>query len=153
MEMVRTVCLTLVLAASAWGAEFSLAIGNPVAVALPEGVVKKDVGFGVRAENCADPAKAQITGSAEGMVDGSRRSIPVRVVAGATPGAFAVSRDWPQQGTWVVNLTAHCGGSTASAIVPIGPNGYVRETTKFFPRAATAAEVESGLKSLTGGAR
>lgn len=153
MEMVRTVCLTFALASSVWSADFALAIGNPVAVALPNGVVKKDIGMAVRAEGCAEPAKVQITGTAEGIVDGARRSLPLRVVAGATPGAFAVSRDWPQQGVWVVNLTGHCGSSTASAVVPMGPNGFVRESSQFFSRAATAAEVDLALKTLAGGAK
>jgi len=149
--MVKAAWLALTMALSAWGADFSLAIGNPVAVTLRDGVVKKDIGMAVRAENCADPAKAQITGTAEGIVDGARRSMPVRLVAGAAPGSFAVSRDWPQQGSWVVHLTGHCGSSTASAIVPFGPNGFVRESSKFFPRAATASEVEAVLKTLAGG--
>ena len=155
MEMVRpsSFALALALASSVWGAEFSLAIGNPVAVAVPGGVVKKDIGMAVRAEGCADPAIAQITGVAESIVNGARRSVPVRVLPASTAGAFAVSHDWPQQGAWVVNLTGHCGGSTASAIVVIGPNGFVRESSKFFPRAATAAEVEAVLKTLAGGAQ
>ena len=132
---------------------FSLAIGNPVAVLLPNGVVKKDIGMAVRAEGCDEPSKVQITGSAEGIVDGARRSVPLRVVAGATPGAFAVSHDWPPQGAWVVNLTGHCGSSTASAVVPMGPTGFLRESSQFFSRAATAAEVDLALKTLAGGAK
>jgi hypothetical protein len=153
MEMVRILCFAVALASFAGAADFSLTIGNPVAVALPDGVVKKDVSMAVRAENCADPAKVEITGTAEGMVNGARRSVPLRIVRGATTGAFAVSRDWPQQGSWVVNLTGHCGSSIASAVVPFGPNGFLREASKFFPRAATAAEVESILTTLAGGAK
>lgn len=155
MEMVKITFFALVMAAGsvAWGADFSLAIGNPVAVALPDGVVKKDASMAVRAENCAEPAKVQITGTAEGLVNGARRSVPVRLVPATAPGAFAVSRDWPREGVWVVSLVAHCGASTASAVVPFGPNGFLRESSKFFPRAATAAEVEAVLKTLSGGAQ
>jgi hypothetical protein len=155
MEMVKTTLFTLALmASSAWGKDFSLTIGNPVAVALPDGVVKKkDAGMAVRVENCADVANAQVTATAEGIVNGARRSVPVRLVAAKTPGAFAVSHDWPMEGAWVVHLTGHCGASTASAVVPFGPNGFIRESSKFFPRAATAAEVEAVLKTLSGGAQ
>jgi hypothetical protein len=153
MEMVKVACFALALTSSAWGADFSLTIGNPVAVALPDGVVKKDIGMAVRTENCADLAKAQITGVAEGIVNGARRSVPLRVVPGATAGTYAVSHDWPQQGAWVVNLTGHCGSATASAVVPMGPNGFLRDSSKFFPRAATAAEVESILTTLAGGSK
>jgi hypothetical protein len=157
MEMVRVTCfalgLALVTTSSAWGADFSLAIGNPVAVAVPGGVVKKSIEMAVRAEGCADPAKAQITGTAEGIVNGARQSVPLRLVLTPTAGAFAVSRDGTQAGVWVFSLTGHCGSSTASAIVPMGPNGFLRESSKFFPRAATAAEVEAVLKMLAGGAQ
>jgi len=143
------------LASCAWGADFSLAIGNPIAVGvLASGtIVKKDVGMAVRAENCAEPGKAQISGTAEGIVDGARRSIPLRVLPATTAGAFAVPHDWPQGGAWVLNLTGHCGNATASAVVPMGPNGFLRESSKFFTRAATAAEVELALKTLTGGGK
>ncbi|MCU1337133.1 MAG: hypothetical protein JWO19_2714 [Bryobacterales bacterium] len=151
MEMVKATCFALALASCAWAADFSLAIGNPVAVALPNGIVKKDIGLAVRAESCADPAKAQLSGTAEGIENGVRRSVPLRVVPAATPGAYAVLHDWPPQGVWVLNLTGHCGSSTASAIVAIGTNGlFIRESSKFFPRAATAAEVESVLTNLRG---
>ena len=155
MEMVKTTLCVLALAASsASGKDFSLTIGNPVAVALPEGVVKKkDAGMAVRVENCADAANAQVTAIAEGIVNGVRRSIPLRLVAATTPGAFAVSHEWPVEGAWVVHLTGHCGRSTASAVVPFGPNGFLRESSKFLPRAATAAEVEAVLKTLSGGAQ
>jgi hypothetical protein len=153
MEMVRIAAFAVTLLSCAWGADFSLAIGNPVAVARPNGVVKKDIGFAVRGENCADIAKIQVTGTAEGVVDGARRSVPLRVIAGETAGTFAISHDWPQQGAWVVNLTGHCGNFTSAAVVPMGPNGFLRESSKFFPRAATAAEVELALKTLTGGGK
>ncbi len=155
MEMVKPAFLLGILASCTWGADFSLAIGNPIAVGvLAQGnVVKKDVGMAVRAEGCADPAKVQIAGTAEGIVDGARRSVPLRILPATTAGAFAVPHDWPQAGTWVVNLTGHCGGSVASAVVPMGPNGFLRESSKFFPRAATAAEVELALKTLTGGGK
>jgi hypothetical protein len=156
MEMVKTTLFVLAMAASSASAkDFSLTIGNPVAVALPDGVVKKKdaAGMAVRVENCADVANAQVTATAEGVVNGARRSVPVRLVAATTPGAFAVSHDWPMEGAWVVHLTGHCGASTASAVVPFGPNGFLRESSKFFPRAATAAEVEAVLKTLSGGAQ
>jgi hypothetical protein len=150
---VRLAAFAVTLLSGACAADFSLAIGNPVAVAHPNGVVKKDIGFAVRGENCADIAKIQVTGTAEGVVDGARRSVPLRVIAGETAGTFAISHDWPQQGAWVVNLTGHCGNFTSSAVVPMGPNGFLRESSKFFPRAATAAEVELALKTLTGGGK
>src|SRR5204862_1984046 len=89
MEMVKTTLFALALmASSAWSKDFSLTIGNPVAVAIPDGVKKKDAGMAVRVENCADVANAQVTATAEGIVNGARRAVPVRLAAGTTPREF-----------------------------------------------------------------
>ena len=152
--------ILIALSASAFAADFTLAIGNPVAASFPgtesspTQVRKvKDAAFAVRTENCADPAKVQITGTAEGLVNGARQSVALRLIPGSGPGVYLVSRDWPPQGVWVVNLSGVCAGARAGALVPIGPAGYLRESSKFFPRSTTDAEIEASLKSLAGGAK
>jgi hypothetical protein len=47
-----------------------------------------------------------------------------------------------------VDLKGTCASASAGAVVPIGPKGFIRESSKFFPRAATDAEVETSLKAL-----
>lgn len=151
MEMVRSAVL---LALGAWrlgAADFSLAIGNPIAANVPR--VSKTVGLAVRLENCADVSKASLSGSAEGLVDGERKSVALQIAAGSTPGVYGVNESWPQGGAWVVNLTATCGGAKAGAIVPFRGTAFVRESVKLFPRFATAGEVEVSLKELAGGAK
>ena len=64
------------------------------------------------------------------------------------PGVYAVYRNWPAEGQWVVSLKGACNGAHAGAIIPIGPAGFVRETSKFFPRPATNIEIEASLKAL-----
>ena len=66
---------------------------------------------------------------------------------------YLVSREWPLQGVWVVNLSGVCAGAKAGALVPIISGGFTRESSKFFPRLATQAEIEASLKSLAGGAK
>jgi hypothetical protein len=46
-----------------------------------------------------------------------------------------------------VILKGSCGGAAAGAIVPIGPNGFVRESSKFFPHPATDKEIDTALKA------
>jgi hypothetical protein len=152
--------ILVALSASAFAADFTLAIGSPVAASFPatdnsptQGRKVKDAAFAVRTENCADPAKAQITGTAEGLVNGVRQSVALRLISASGPGVYLVSREWPSQGVWVVNLSGVCAGAKAGALVPIGPNGYLRESSKFFPRSTTEAEIEASLKSLAGGAK
>ncbi|MCU1275937.1 MAG: hypothetical protein JWO48_3368 [Bryobacterales bacterium] len=129
---------------------FFLTIGSPVAANVPQ--VKGAV-LVVRPDGCEEPAKAQITGTAEGIVNGARRSVPLKLATLPTPGVYAVNREWPSEGVWVVSLTGNYRGLTTSAIVPIGPKGFMRESSKFFPRAASEGEIEASLKSLTGGAK
>ena len=164
--MVRNMKYTLILitlSVSAFAADFTLAIGSPAAASVPWSedppgapyqVRKvKDAAFAVRTENCADPEKARVTGTAEGLVNGARRSVTLKLIPGSAAGAYLISREWPVQGVWVVNLSGVCAGAKAGALVPIGPSGYMRESSKFFPRSTTEAEVEASLKSLAGGAK
>jgi hypothetical protein len=156
--------ILITLSASAFAADFTLAIGSTAAASIPwnenppagplaKAMKVKDAAFAVRAENCADPEKAKITGTAEGLVNGGRQSVALHLIAGSAAGAYLVSREWPAQGVWVVNLTGVCAGAKAGALVPIGPDGYLRESSKFFPRSSTEAEIEASLKSLAGGAK
>ena len=127
---------------------FTFTIGNPVA---SQDFQAKGAAFVFRTEGCAEPAKSQIAGSAEGMVKEARRSVALKVIATSKPGVYAVYQNWPSEGHWVVNLKGTCAGSSAGAIIPIGPKGFVRESSKFFPRPATGAEIDTSLKTLTQG--
>jgi hypothetical protein len=126
---------------------FTFTIGSPVA---SQGFQAKSVAFVFRTESCAEPAKSQIGATAEGLVKGARRSVALKVVAMSKPGVYGVFRTWPMEGNWVVNLKGTCANATAGAIIPIGPKGFIRESSKFFPRPATDAEIETSLTTLSG---
>ena len=113
---------------------FTFTIGSPVA---SQDYQAKGAAFVFRTDGCAEPAKSQISGTAEGLVKGARRSVALKVVAMTKPGIYAVYQNWPAEGEWVVNLKGTCADATAGAIVPIGPKGFIRESSKFFPRPAT----------------
>ena len=49
-----------------------------------------------RTTACMSPEKTTVTATAEGIVNGQRRSIPLKVMNLATPGTFAVAREWPR---------------------------------------------------------
>jgi hypothetical protein len=111
----------------------------------------KSAAFVFRTEGCADAAKPQVSGTAEGLVNGVRRSVALRLMESSKPGVYAVIQNWPDEGEWVVALKGTCADANAGAIVPIGPNGFIRESSKFFPRSATSAEIETSLKALAQG--
>ena len=136
------------VAVLAFAGGFTFTIGSSVA---SQDFRFKTAAFVFRTEGCSDPAKVQVSGTAEGLVNGERRSVPLKVAATSKPGVYAVNQDWPSEGAWVVNLKGSCDGANAGALVPIGPHGFIRESAKFFPRAATNAEIETSLKALANG--
>jgi hypothetical protein len=132
----------------ALAAGFTFSIGSPAA---SQDFRTKTAAFVFRTEGCADPAKPQISGTAEGLVDGMRRSVPLKLMETSRPGVYAVNQNWPAEGAWVVALRGVCADARAGAIVPIGQRGFIRESSKFLPRAATNAEIETSLKALSQG--
>jgi hypothetical protein len=146
--MYRLGMAACVFAALALADGFTFNIGSPVA---SQDFRSKTAAFVFRTEGCADPAKSQITGTAEGMVKGERRSVTLKVDAMSKPGVYAVYQTWPAEGAWLVNLKGTCGTANAGAVIPIGPRGFIRESSKFFPRPATAGEVDASLKALAQG--
>ena len=127
---------------------FTFTIGSPVA---SQDYRTKTAAFVFRTEGCADPGKSQISGTAEGLAKGTRRSLALKVLATSKPGVYAVDQNWPAEGAWVVNLKGSCDGANAGALVPIGPRGFLRESSKFFTRPATDTEIEMSLKALAKG--
>jgi hypothetical protein len=127
---------------------FTFSVGSPVA---SQDYVAKGAAFVFRTQGCAEPAKSQISGTAEGLVKGARRSVALKLMAMTKPGVYAVYQNWPAEGEWVVNLKGTCADVSAGAIVPIGPKGFIRESSKFFPRPATKAEIEASLKDIAKG--
>jgi hypothetical protein len=144
--MLRICLASCALAALAIADGFTFTIGSPVAA---QDFALKSAAFVFRTEGCAEPAKAHVSGTAEGLVRGTRRSLPLKIVASSKPGIYAVYDTWPAEGSWLVNLKGMCASAVAGAIVPVGPHGFVRESSRFFPRPATDAEVEASLKEAS----
>src|SRR5438445_539942 len=134
--------------ALAFAEGFIFTIGSPVA---SQDFQAKTAAFVFRTEGCAEPAKSQVSGAAEGLVKGERRSVALKIVATSKSGVYAVYSNWPSEGFWVVNLKGTCGDASAGAVIPIGPKGFIRESSKFFPRPATDTEIDTSLKALTPG--
>jgi len=149
--MLRIGTAACILATIGLAQDFKFTIGNAVA---SQDFQMKTATFVFRTEGCAEPSKSRIGATAEGMVKGERRSVDLKVMTSASkPGVYAVYQMWPSEGDWVVSLKGTCAGVNAGAIVPIGPNGFVRESTKYFARAATGAEIDASLKALAKGAK
>ena len=99
-----------------------------------------------------NPKVADLTGSAEGLVNGARRSLPLRFDSTTHLDVFALRRQWPSDGTWLLRISLRettalvlldASGNVASARVPTRPGGEIP-----LPRAVTMGEVDSILTAV-----
>jgi hypothetical protein len=142
--MLRLWILTI-SATAAMADGFTFNIGGPVA---SQDFRMKGAVFVFRTQGCSDPARVQVSGTAEGILQGTRRSVALKIVTTAQPNVYGVFQNWPAAGDWVVNLKGACGDANAGAIIPIGPKGFIRESSKLLSRSATPEEVETVLKGV-----
>jgi hypothetical protein len=92
---------------------------------------------------------SDLQGSAEGTVDGVRRTVPLRFEETGRANTFALRRQWPTEGTWLVRLAVR----QTTAIVSLDRAGNVttvrvptqRSGNDYLPRAVARAEIDSAL--------
>ena len=137
-------------AAATAGTMFRLEIGLPIAAAGSEFKTKnvKNAVLVVRPVVCDDLTNVQITGTAEGVVNGARQSVALTLIH-VSPGIYAVQRQWPE-GRWVLHLAGTCAAPKASAstIVPLSGTTFIRARTQVLREPATRAQVEASLNDL-----
>jgi hypothetical protein len=129
------------LAAPLWAGALLLTIGNPSAD--PAAMAQHAV-LVARITACHSPEKTTVTASAEGFVNGVRKSIPLKVTALPTAGTFGVTRQWPDQGTWAIKLIATNPEykDYATGLVVPSENGSVQfQAVKQYFHAPTDKEV------------
>jgi hypothetical protein len=93
-----------------------------------------------------------VTGSAEGIVDGKRQSIPLRFDGTSQPNAFALRRQWPTDGPWILRISLgqttalvtldHAGSIASARVLTESSQGTA------LPRAVGAREIDSTLAEL-----
>ena len=92
---------------------------------------------------------SDVSGTAEGMVKGARRTIPLRFDGTGRPDTYALRRQWPTEGTWLVRLAVR----QTTAIVALDAAGNVlavrvpteRHGDDMLPRPVAAREIDSTL--------
>jgi hypothetical protein len=121
----------------------------------------KDAALVVRTFGCHQPADANVTVMAEGVVGGRRQSLPVELKADAK-GVYSIRQQWPSEGKWVLVLTGTYNGMTSTVFVELGERGKVYADTRLdewksegthargIRRKPTAGDVEAALKSNIG---
>ena len=92
----------------------------PVARGIP------DTALVVAAEGCHNPADAKLEGRAEGIIDGKRQSIALKLTPTSKPGVYAIKKQWPAEGNWVVSVTGAYLGRTTTRRVELLPGGEMK---------------------------
>lgn len=104
------------------------------------------------------PTFSPVRGTAEGLVNGERKSIVLHFDSTSRPGVYALRKQWSDNGVWslVISVAPH-EDNIAQALVEISPDGGIssvrvptrREREWTIPRTITAQEIEQSLQSRT----
>ena len=146
--------VALLATAAAAGTIFRLEIGPPVAAGTATKVLKNAKGktvLAVRALVCSDLANVRITGTAEGIRNGARQSVPLDLLeVDKAEAIYAIQYQWPEDGSWVLHLKGSCSNpkAEASTLVPMNKMAFIREKTQVLVDPATKKQVEDALAAL-----
>ncbi|HSQ32741.1 MAG TPA: hypothetical protein VLN49_22955 [Gemmatimonadaceae bacterium] len=96
-------------------------------------------------------AVSALSGSAEGIVGGARRTLPLHFDATPAPGVYAVRKQWPDGGTWLLRMSLQ----NTTALVSLAGDGRVegvrvptqRASGMDLPRAVSEKEIDSTLSA------
>ena len=112
----------------------------------------------VHAYHHGTPIGHPVSGTAEGVVNGQRRTITLRFESTSRTGVYALRKQWPSDGTWslVINVTQgnDGDGNVAQALVELSPTGSVasvqvptrQHAEGAFPRRLSATEIEAAVR-------
>ena len=148
--------LTAVVSTAATAGPPWIAIEYP---ANPHNAATRDAFLTVRTYHHSDLMSFYVTGTAEGIVNGRRQSMPLDIRRLSQAGIYAVRWQKPAQGTWMLVITSsHEQNSTpaATALVTIDSSGGVASVNVPFdtiengrwrvPRRVAAGEIDAMLK-------
>jgi hypothetical protein len=97
-----------------------------------------------------------VSGTAEGMVNGERRSLKLQFAETSRVGVYALKRTWPTEGTWTLVIKANQGpDDAATAVVDLGSDGEVASirvpTTQrgewTVPARVSLSDIDAALKA------
>src|SRR5260221_3859647 len=74
------------------------------------------------------PIVSPVEGTAEGIVNGERRTIKLEFTDTSRPGVYALRRLWPADGVWTLVIKMSSGeGDGATAVVQLGSGGEISD--------------------------
>ena len=145
--------VALLAATATAGVDFRLEIGTPAALGMDKKFKDspKKLVVAVRAVVCEDLANVKVSGTAEGVVNGKRESLPLTLtVIDPAEAVYAIGQQWPQDGAWVLHLKGSCANpkADASTLVAVSKGAFIREKSVVLREPATRKQVEDAVASL-----
>jgi hypothetical protein len=123
----------------------------------PYDATTRDAFLLVHAFRHGTPMNYPVTGTAEGIVDGQRRTVKLAFAATSRPGVYALKRQWDTKGEWTLLVSVAQGpDDRVTAVVDLATGGggvaAVRVPTRLqgnytIPAAVAMNEVEASLRS------
>jgi len=113
----------------------------------------------VHAFHHGTPVGIPIDGTAEGIVNGERRTVRLEFSETSRPGVYALKQMWPGQGVWTLVIRATQGPQdAATAVVELAADGQIasvkvptaRRGEWTVPAAVSMADVEAALQARAG---
>jgi hypothetical protein len=110
----------------------------------------------VHAFHHGTPVQSPVSGTAEGLVSGERKSVALRFESTSRPGVYSLRKQWGDQGVWslVITVSQH-NNDDAQALVELADDGSIssvrvptrRDREWTIPRGVSKQEVEQSLQS------
>jgi len=103
-----------------------------------------------------DVVASGVTGSAEGIVSGARPTIPLVFDTTTRRGTYALRKQWPSEGTWMLVINTGGRAQGVTALVDISSRGEVsgvRVPTRRssdgwdLPQQVTARDIDEALET------
>jgi hypothetical protein len=102
----------------------------------------------VHARWCDPGFPNSIAGIADGVVNGKRQTLPLRIVPTSHEDVYAIHPQWPPDGIWVLTITAN-EHTSVSSVVTLNRKGSVgKDSVITLSRKATDADVIAALHAI-----
>jgi hypothetical protein len=159
--MRRTLLRTFALVTALTLPAFSTAHAGPPWIAIeypanPFDRTSRDAFLTVRTYHHGEMIAKTVTGTAEGVVNGRRQSVPLDIRPGSQTGMYVVRWQKPATGRWVLVINSGVQGVTdATAVIEISPTGTVASVNVptraiangwISPRPVASAEIDALLE-------
>ena len=154
---ILTAVLVATLAAPALAGPPWISIELP---ANPYDASTRDAFLVVHTFHHGTPMSFSLEGTAEGLVNGERRSVKLEFATTSRNGVYALRQQWTSDGTWTLVIRAIQGpGDAATAVVELGPGNEViavrvptrRQGGWTVPAGVAMADIDRALRARAGG--